>query len=284
MRFFAFLFVTIFVLIAQAKDPVIVAVVDAGVASNDIKQLRPYMVPGWDFGYDNRSMGIDYDEFYKKEYHGTIIAAQIISNIKKSKLRVMDIVYKDYTGKKFRLHEYPYAGSMLELYRRKKIYEKFSEHLRDVFRYAKENKAEVINFSSSDAKFYADELKDWIKQNPEVVLVVSAGNDGDDLDKFPQYPCGYEQVICVGAVDKNKKTEYTNYGSPVTIYAQGNYSEDIQGTSFSAPVVSRAAALIKYRYPNWKFKEVRSEILRYSYFKNGLRIFHNEKFMEEYNR
>lgn len=279
---FLFLFISS---ISHAKNqsPVLVAVVDMGIATNSIPYLKKHVIPGWDFGENNSSMGIDYNDIYEKEYHGTLIAGLILRKVDTNKIKIMDIVYNDYKDNKFKLHEYFFAENMLQLYRRKKAYEKFTEHLRDVFNYAKMKNAKVINFSSSDSRFYGSHLQEWIKKNSDTIVVVSAGNDGDNIDKHPQYPCMFENVICVGAVNKNKKTSYSNYGKSVTLYAQGDYSEEVKGTSFSAPIISQAVALIKYKYPSWDYSKVKKELLKYTKKENGIRVFQNHSFHLAYN-
>lgn len=54
------------------------------------------------------------------------------------------------------------------------------------------------------------------------VVVSSAGNGGKDLDNslFEMIPCELENVICVGAIERNKLAkDYSNYGSKVDIWA-----------------------------------------------------------------
>jgi subtilisin family serine protease len=56
-------------------------------------------------------------------------------------------------------------------------------------------------------------VRDAFANNPNVLFVISAGNDGEDNDVTPHYPCGYEpqtsgipgavdNVICVAALDQ----------------------------------------------------------------------------------
>lgn len=276
------IFILFISLSAQARDPVIVAVVDMGIDSNKNKEFNPYLIPGWDFGSEHRSVGVDYNQIYDHSYHGTLIAGLIVRKLSPEKVKILDIVYSDYYGEKFKLNEYLYAENMLQVYRRKRAYQKFTEHLKEVFQYAKMNKASVINFSSSDPGFNGEELSRWIEENPETIMIVSAGNDGDDLDTYPQYPCGYKSVICVGAVDKGKRASYSNYGKTVHIFAQGSYSKEVKGTSFSAPVISRAAAIIKYHHPEWNVSRVKKELYKFSRVEKKMRIFDEEKFTKTY--
>jgi len=98
------------------------------------------------------------------------------------------------------------------------------------------------------------------------VVVCAAGNDGrDDV----AYPAGYECAVAVAATEQDKSlAPFSNYGDWIHIAAPGEdilttstwpdslgefvsiYS-DPDGTSFSAPLVSGVAALIKTLRPEW---------------------------------
>ena len=91
------------------------------------------------------------------------------------------------------------------------------------------------------------------------VVVVAAGNSGDDM---PQYPAAYPEAIAVGATDTDGAlTDFSSYGSWVDVAAPGfdilstrpllgndNYAYG-DGTSFSAPIVSGVARSCAPRRP-----------------------------------
>ncbi len=101
------------------------------------------------------------------------------------------------------------------------------------------------------------------EQNQDVVLVASAGNDGDCRVVWPG---GFDDVVCVGALAGSRPAWFSNYGNWVNSCAQGSdvislffvapdptaplYSDLAaysgwaawSGTSFSAPVVAAAIA------------------------------------------
>jgi subtilisin family serine protease len=117
-----------------------------------------------------------------------------------------------------------------------------------------------------------------------VLLVHGSGNDGFSVDINPTYPNDYyydnKEEVCgnlinVGSVssrlDSTFVSDFSNYGKRnVDLFAPGediytaipeNKYESGSGTSFSAPMVSGAAALIWLHYPNLTVQEVKQIIL-----------------------
>jgi len=88
-----------------------------------------------------------------------------------------------------------------------------------------------------------------------VLVVVSAGNDGVNLDTSPRYPAAFDldNLVAVAATDRfDALLSASNRGSRVLLAAPGHdilttrwgggYTKEL-GTSFSAPLVAGAAAL-----------------------------------------
>jgi subtilisin family serine protease len=85
-----------------------------------------------------------------------------------------------------------------------------------------------------------------------VILVASAGNDGKAT---PVWPAAYDSVIGVGSTNNFQiRSHFSNFGSPmvslaapgeanITLYPGKRYAQ-VWGTSFSAPLVAGAAALL----------------------------------------
>ncbi|KAF2652970.1 subtilisin-like protein [Lophiostoma macrostomum CBS 122681] len=84
-----------------------------------------------------------------------------------------------------------------------------------------------------------------------IPIVTSAGNDGNP---YGSKPCGWENVICIGAIDKNfNKSSFSDYGKYVDMYAPGEHIYTafssgwdeyiyVDGTSVAAPMVSAVLA------------------------------------------
>ena len=153
--------------------------------------------------------------------------------------------------------------------------------------YAIDNGADIINISAvgTDSK----DLKNTINRAYEkgIVVVAAAGNNGNSLKTSPLYPaCSdagskVQKVLGVSAIDEaHRLATFSNYGSNcVDITAPGvnmgsllryapeeglrtSYSDGWNGTSFSTPLVSGAAALIKAVQPEWKAPQIYEALLK----------------------
>ncbi len=134
--------------------------------------------------------------------------------------------------------------------------------------YAAENDAHVLNMSwggQNSSQTMENAVND--AHNAGTMLIAAAGNDGVDT-KF--YPAGYQNVMSVGATDKNDDqadfgTGGSNYGSWLDISAPGieinsttpgNSYNYLQGTSMASPNVAGLAGLLFSLQPSLAISEV----------------------------
>lgn len=157
--------------------------------------------------------------------------------------------------------------------------------------YAVSSGVKVLNFSFGDF-IYSNLLQDVIRYAYEqnIVIIASAGNDGSDRLHFPS---AFGEVISVGASNQyNYKSTFSSYGETVDIFAPGEnilttsrkgfgmqeFGGDyfyISGTSFSAPIVSAAAAILKSKNPILTNEEIKGILVANTkYLKNQTRWDH----------
>ncbi len=134
--------------------------------------------------------------------------------------------------------------------------------------------ADVINMSFTGGSTPALESAIADAAAADVVLVASAGNAGTSA---PLYPAAYDEVVGVGAVDETGvRSTFSSFGDWVSVTAPGedllslgaasdeDYDAAVQGTSFSTPLVSATAALLRAAHPTWTAPEVVARIERTS--------------------
>ncbi|WP_224997612.1 S8/S53 family peptidase [Cesiribacter sp. SM1] len=131
--------------------------------------------------------------------------------------------------------------------------------LQGVF-YAATHGADIINASYGSTSYsqIEQDLYKLAALEYGVLVVAASGNNNSEI---PMYPASYEHVLSVGAsTGKDTKASFSNYGQQLDLTAPGDGVfttkigggyEATSGTSFAAPLVAGAAALLKAKYPDF---------------------------------
>lgn len=132
--------------------------------------------------------------------------------------------------------------------------------------YAAEMGCKVLNLSWGAAGMrsqYVQDIINYIVLEKDVVVVAAAGNTEGELDF---YPASYDNVLSVTSSNLNdEKSDYASWSRYIDIMAPGynvfttktggDYGKTT-GTSFSAPQVAGAAALVRSYYPELTAQQV----------------------------
>ena len=110
-----------------------------------------------------------------------------------------------------------------------------------------------------------------------IIVVSSAGNEGNISWKTITVPADANGIIAVGAVnseykkagfssvgpstDDRIKPELVAYGTSVTLWRQEQGTSNSSGTSFSAPQIAALAAGLREANPEWTSKELRDQLI-----------------------
>jgi type VII secretion-associated serine protease mycosin len=145
------------------------------------------------------------------------------------------------------------------------------ERMADGIRAAVDGGATVINVSASTT-VQNPELEAAVRYaaDRDVVLVASAANRAEDGNQVT-YPASYPSVIAVGAVDQTgKRAEFSEIGPYVSLVAPGVDVVSLgpsgpgqwqgSGTSYAAPFVAGAAALVREYHPELTAAQVKNRL------------------------
>lgn len=144
-------------------------------------------------------------------------------------------------------------------------------------KYAVDNNVDVINYSGGGPEASVEELRILKEAERKGILVIAAaGNERSNIDdkRHAYYPASYglSNIITVGAHDDSLNIiPSSNYGkNSVDIAAPGhrirsaipgNAAAYMTGTSQATAFVTGVAAMIKSKYPQMKFDQVKNIIL-----------------------
>ncbi|KUO73701.1 MAG: hypothetical protein APF81_02000 [Desulfosporosinus sp. BRH_c37] len=227
----------------SSKKTVIVAVLDSGIELSH-SDLKDCVMPG---GY-NFISGSDY--VYDINGHGTAVSGVIAAKIN-NRLGIAGVVGTA-DVKILPLQVANYAG------------ESYISDVIEAIDYTIAKGVDVINISMGSNTYSG--LENAAVQRAiqaGVIIVASAGNDGDSTYC---YPASYDNVLSVGSIDWTETvSEFSTHNNKVGVVAPGeniyscylhNSYRDENGTSFSAPMVTGMAAVLRAINPSIKNKDV----------------------------
>lgn len=112
-------------------------------------------------------------------------------------------------------------------------------------------------------------------QRQGILVVVAAGNDGRDVDVYPEFPASFNmsnQITVAAASVSDFMTSWSNRGFNLVHVAApgerilstvpGNSIAYMEGTSMAAPFVSGTAALLWSAKPEATASQIKEAILR----------------------
>lgn len=142
-------------------------------------------------------------------------------------------------------------------------------------RYAVEQGARILQMpfvAAARSAMFEDTLRMASAQG--VLLVMSAGNDGSDLDRTPLYPASYDldaQIVVAYSNNQDRLSPQSNFGATsVDLAAPGEdlYSSDQEldyrirsGSSYAVPVVAGVASLVWSAFPELSARHVAEAII-----------------------
>lgn len=259
---------------------VVVAVIDSGLDINhpdlknriwynaklckDLTNTKNQPCNGWNFINNTNDLKDDVG-------HGTHVAGLIAAN--QNKIGITGLAPKNVKIMPLKVIDAGVSGFVVN----GKL---FTDIVAEAMTFAINNGASVINLSMGWPKV-VDTFKVRqafrMAEQKGVLVIAASGNNNKDL---PTFPCSYDSVLCVGAIDnQGKLAEFSNHGPKIELVAPGEFiistiPEGIEsrilrlkgydskrGSSQASPLVAGVAATIKALRPNLKADEIKSLLL-----------------------
>lgn len=242
MKFIILSFLILFSVNISTDDLLIkIAMIDTGVNIDEVNKDKLIYSSKYNclINYN-----IDDGDFCERrdlygELHGTKVF-KILSRGVPDK-SVISVIYASPNKTLREVSKYIVPKSLKDIYLKKKKTEDVSRMISNAIKYSIDNNSKVINISLGDRWLWSKELESMIELSKDVLFVFSAGNESLNLSgDISSFPCSFkkENTICVGALDKGKVADYSNYGKDVDIFVQPELDD---GTSFSSPIIANEA-------------------------------------------
>jgi subtilisin family serine protease len=249
------------------QSRVTVAVIDSGVAPKS-RILEGRLLEGYNTGTKGTDTADD------EEGHGTAVASLIAGSDTADSVakgvKILPVKIQDWED------------------------DKFLPQLADGIRYAADHGAKIINVSigsnfldpnlqwqlpPSDPKVLAEAIQAVSEaiayaEAKGSLVVVAAGNEGDQLPDTVLFPASDPRVVAVSNLDDTQRPAKlaadSSRGSAIDLAAPGTkalawfgggYGYH-SGTSFAAPYVSGVAALIAARHPDWTPEQIKQQLYK----------------------
>jgi len=236
--------------ISKGSPDVVIGIVDTGTQLDHPDLKDNLKSQGWDVVYNDSNTNVY--TFLQEGSHGVFVCGMASATTDNGigmagagfKCKFMPIKIMDSTG----LLINTYEG----------------------IKWAADHGCSVINCSWGDTIYpgpYAQELVDYATLTKNALVVAAAGNYGNSA---PFYPASLNHVLSVAASTiKDEKWKQASYGKYIDVCAPGDsvYSTwypstytTSSGSSFSAPIVSGLAGIVKSYFPNLNALQVGEQL------------------------
>ena len=172
----------------------------------------------------------------------------------------------------------------------------YFKNLKRAVKYANDKNSDIFLITNSTTEEYPelyskleanliDKIYEIVKDYPNILFVLSAGNNSTNIDKCINQLTKPNNLIFVGSINKEGKiSKFSNYGNIIDFWTLGEeiiindktlsklveltdgaiietpYLQELNGTSFSAPIITCLIAKVKENYPNYKSYQLKNEL------------------------
>ncbi|GIL16615.1 MAG: hypothetical protein BroJett040_03660 [Oligoflexia bacterium] len=151
-----------------------------------------------------------------------------------------------------------------------------SVYAAEAVEYLAQKNVRLINISQGGYREHEwRPLEKAMRNHPEILFIVAAGNESENIDDNPSYPSSLSlpNMIVVTSVDQNGQlSSFSNYGPQHVHFAAlgenvsaahaGGGQWTVNGSSFAAPLVTNIAAKMLKENPKLSITELRSLLIQ----------------------